>query len=487
MEDHAVPREVARSVKRKRQTFDDAMYEKTVTLARQHGSLVAAKKVNADRAPEDHITESTVRTWLSRWKKEGKFWESDRGKRGRPSALHAVPGASDEWEKQLDSLRAQGRSVTGRVAAVVARAVVEEKAPSLLERHGGAVKFSVATGGRLLAACDKSFRKRTSSRIIPPDADVEVARDTFYAQIKDAFPDDFPDPSLVVNYDETFHLYNPNRGYTWEKRGASRVQLTESKDGFTLLPVVAANAMVGAQLIFGGSTAAVLPRLPPGPFLQYAFTDSHWSNEGTVLSLWKEMIVPYINRTRTALGDDNAPALVLADAYPAHWSPRVTEFVASVQGVVYVAIPDSLTHLFQPLDLGIIAALKQTIQRRKDEFLEKEVATAVRENRAVLLSKSRPVLRENVTMWIKEAVADEHICAERCCISGFARAGIMRLLYGHDQVSPDVDTVIPPRRCDECGELGFMCHELPNCEHFQNVESACLCDGCLHNHRNMCS
>lgn len=485
MEAYAVPGEVVQSVKRKRLTYESATYEKAVTLARHHGSLVASAKLNAGKPEAEHISESTVRTWLSRWKKEGQFWEVEK-KRGRRNTLQQVAGAPEEWSKQIDSLRAQGQSVTARVSAVVARAVVEQKAPSLLQRHGGSTKFSVNTGSRLLAAAGKSYRKRTSTRIIPPDDEVVSARDKFYSNITDSFPEGPPDPSLVLNFDQTFHLYSPNRGYTWEKRGSDRVQLTSSRDGFTLVPVVASTAMVGAQIIFGGTTEAVLPRVAPGPLLKYEYNATHWSNEKTTLALWKEILIPYIRQRRTDLGDPDATALVLADAFSAHWCPSVTALVASVQGVVYIAIPEALTHLFQPLDLGIIASLKHSIQRRKDDFMEKEVATSIKEGRAVVLSKSRPVLREKITLWIKEAVTDPVICAAHCCQTGFARAGITRLLYGHAQVEPDVDRVVAPAVCADCGELGRKCDDLPDCEHFAELDTATLCNGCLTNHRELC-
>ena len=181
---------------------------------------------------------------------------------------------------------------------------------------------------------------------------------------------------------------------------------------------------------------------------------------------------------------EDAPVLVLADAFPAHWAPGVKELVARQRGVSYVAVPDSLTHLFQPLDLGM---MKASIQRRKDEFMESEVATAIREGRGVVLSRSRPVLRNKVTLWIKEVVADPTICAAKCCKSGFARAGLSRLLYNDTDVVPDVDVVVPPPVCEECGELGQLRDELPVCDHFFGSETAVLCTGCLTNHRTLCT
>ena len=89
-------------------------------------------------------------------------------------------------------------------------------------------------------------------------------------------------------------------------------------------------------------------------------------------------------------------------------------------------------------------------------------------------------------MWIKEAVADPLICAEHCCKSGFARAGVMRVLYGHADIVPDVDVLVPPVYCAECGECGTIYNDLPECHHFENVTTATLCAGCVDNHRSLC-
>ena len=128
--------------------------------------------------------------------------------------LRCVPGATEEFKRQVDSFGAQGESVTERVASIILRTVFEEKAPSLLERHGGPAKISVRSAANLLAEQGMSFRKRSSSRIIPPSEDVVNARDPFFANIAGCFSGQVVDPHLVINFDQTFHLYSPTWGYT---------------------------------------------------------------------------------------------------------------------------------------------------------------------------------------------------------------------------------------------------------------------------------
>ena len=295
--------------------------------------------------------------------------------------------------------------------------------------------------------------------------------------------------NMLLNFDQTMHLYDPSRGFTWEKKGSTRVQIAESKDGFTLLPVVSMEGFVGAQLIFGGTTERVFPDVPRGSFLHYLATNSHWSNEDTTIKLWRDIIHPYIIQQRREMENDKEPALVLADAYGPHWTSKVQDVVKEVDNVAYVCVPDSLTHLFQPLDLGIIGALKSSVMRRRDDFLEQEVAIALREKRVVQLSKSRPILRNRVVGWIKEVIADPLTCGARCCTVGFQRAGIAAALYGELTENIEVEKVSPGSlpKCSECGELGTVISDLPVCGHFTDVEIAVLCVGCLRNHKELCA
>ena len=179
MEKFAVPQSVVSSAKRKRRTFPPETISQAVGLARQVGAQAAAFTVSKDHPAEDKISEETIRTWLSRWRKEGSFGEQP-GKRGRRGIVDAVPGAKEEWLRQVEGLRAQGESVTGRVSAAIIRGVLEEKAPSLLERHGGSSKVCIATGANFLVGQNMSYRKKTSSRIIPPVNELADARGTFF-------------------------------------------------------------------------------------------------------------------------------------------------------------------------------------------------------------------------------------------------------------------------------------------------------------------
>ena len=123
----------------------------------------------------------------------------------------------------------------GLVCAVVAKVVLSEQALTLLQRNGGRFSVGQRTGCRMLSRSDESFRMGTSNKILPAVEDLEIARDRFYWALQDAVEDNgIPPPELVINFDQTFQKYHPNRGFTWEKKDTSCVQLKSTKDGYTI-------------------------------------------------------------------------------------------------------------------------------------------------------------------------------------------------------------------------------------------------------------
>ena len=95
--------------------------EQRATQARHVGQYAAAVEYDL-RVPKDFLVSSdTVCTWLFQWRKEGKVLGSAEG-----TGPQATVQAQAEWDRQVDGLRSQGEPVTGRVSAIVARAVLSD-------------------------------------------------------------------------------------------------------------------------------------------------------------------------------------------------------------------------------------------------------------------------------------------------------------------------------------------------------------------------
>ena len=98
-----------------------------MSLGRQVGATSAVAALNKNLPSNEQLTAATIDTWLFRFRKEENFWEKT-AKRGRPAVMDSVPGARDEFKRQVSSFRSQGESVTARVSSTIMKAVLEEKA-----------------------------------------------------------------------------------------------------------------------------------------------------------------------------------------------------------------------------------------------------------------------------------------------------------------------------------------------------------------------
>ena len=109
MKSFVVDADAAQSVKRTRHgAYDPDFIANAVKLIRQVGATAAVAQMN--KKNEGSVTVDAAKKWLSRWKKEGNFWEAEKRKRGRPNVLCSVAGAHEEWERQVEGLRAQKAS-----------------------------------------------------------------------------------------------------------------------------------------------------------------------------------------------------------------------------------------------------------------------------------------------------------------------------------------------------------------------------------------
>jgi hypothetical protein len=112
--------------------------------------------------------------------------------------------------------------------------------PSLLKENGGAFTFSDTTARRHMHSQGTKSRKASSDRVDPPLEEIRAMRDEFVGAIKNAFPDGPPDPRLVINFDQTWHAFDPHahQGKTWVKPDQVRIGLKKPRDGITMLPVL---------------------------------------------------------------------------------------------------------------------------------------------------------------------------------------------------------------------------------------------------------
>ena len=105
----------------------------------------------------------------------------------------------------------------------------------------------------------------------------------------------------------------------------------------------------------------------------------------------------------------------------------------------------------------------------------------MREERGVVLSTSKPILRDRSAMWIKETLLDPAICSQHCCRVGFEQAEVLCALR-YDNITshiPDIDAFVPAPEadlvpCADCLEPSPPAQCVVCRKH--------LCSDCLANH-----
>ena len=445
--------ELQQSAKRVRRQYSDDTVKFLTDQARQVGTASAIQTYNR-KHPTEEIAESTVRTWLSFWRKNNTYFSAN--KRGRHSAL-----TEDEMKTTMEGLQKLRSApscapLTAGTVAAVARGIVATTRPAALLKHGGSLKLTSEWAKKQLRKEQWAPLARTSDRTVP-DEDIVAAAPSFFEQLsKTGAPRD-----LVLNLDEFAVLLGPNRKWTWQPVSQRRsVAIRDTKEAFTCCVVTsAAGVLLELQMIWKGSTDLVHahPDVVHPKIKQDHQPDSHFQNAHTFARLLSR-IAETVKQIRIDKELPDASAVLIVDAAGQH---SVTSIVDDA-GITVVEVPKKQTHIFQPADQYVIAGLKAKAAKAWDDFVESLFAanslnTAVAE----LTISSKPILRKRMYSFLARAVDELGTAA---VVSSWAVTGISRAMWGDVPVKePVIDTIVT-RTADfcECGLRG--CRRCERCE-----------------------
>jgi hypothetical protein len=122
------------------------------------------------------------------------------------------------------------------------------------------------------------------------------------------------------------------------------------RDCITVLGAVAGNGKVlGIAVVAKGTTARCEEKFRsklPASFIQH--TSSGLTTSPSFIEYLEHVILPYTK---------DEPAVLIADAYPAHITKKVKDFCKSHQ-LEYVIVPDRATATLQPLDVAVFGSAK---------------------------------------------------------------------------------------------------------------------------------
>ena len=106
-----------------------------------------------------------------------------------------------------------------------------------------------------------------------------------------SIPDD-----MILNWYQTGCQLTPRGNWTMEKEGSKQVTIAGSNDKqqiTLLLTVTKASTVLPPQLIYSGKTSKCLPATTFPSDWDPTFTNTHWSNEESMLGYIENIILPY--------------------------------------------------------------------------------------------------------------------------------------------------------------------------------------------------
>lgn len=197
-------------------------------------------------------------------------------------------------------------------------------------------------------------------------------------------------------------------------------------------------------LIYTGKTKRCHAKFPFPSGWNITHSPKHWSNEETMIEYVEEIILPYVNRVRQELDNEDQAALVIIDNFKGQITPDMTTLLED-NDIHTCLLPANTTDRLQPLDIAVNKPAKDFLKKKFELWLSEKLAEQlngmdVDEVEFEPTDLSLPAMRELGARWLVEMA--EYISSNKQFITnGFKRAGIVDALAASniDSSSSDGD------------------------------------------------
>ena len=154
-----------------------------------------------------------------------------------------------------------------------------------------------------------------------------------------------------------------------------------------LLSVTASGHLLPPQVIYQGKTVGCHAKITFPDDWHITHSESHWSNEATMLQFIDNIIVPYISAMRRdfELADDHV-ALAIFDVFTAQRCDSVLKKLRE-NHIRQVFVPAACTGELQPLDLSTNSDFKQIMKDSFTRWYANEVKQALDNREAIQVIK----------------------------------------------------------------------------------------------------
>ena len=129
------------------------------------------------------------------------------------------------------------------------------------------------------------------------------------------------------------------------------------------------------QLIYGGKTTKSLPKYKFPSSFSLSVNPTHYSNSEECIKFLKEIIVPYVVKTRTKLKlPDDQKALLIFDVFTGQMTSDFNVYVHRSE-MVAAHIPNNMTADYQTLDATVNKHAKTFTRNKFNDWYCNEITT----------------------------------------------------------------------------------------------------------------
>ena len=158
---------------------------------------------------------------------------------------------------------------------------------------------------------------------------------------------------MLLNLDQTPSKLVQNSSHTMDMKGSTNVEIVGSGDKRAITErfiVSLSGTFLPMQLIYYGKTPRSISRVDfPSSFSPTL----HFSNTEESFKVINEVILLYITSKRKEFGwHINSPALLVLDVFRGQMPQQFTPLLGE-KNILFLKVPNNMTHLFQPLHLPV--------------------------------------------------------------------------------------------------------------------------------------
>ena len=301
--------------------------------------------------------------------------------RGYPLALGDLDDNVKDWIRKV---RLNGCVINTRIVMAAIEAIVTKFAHNKLQRYGGHINITKSLARSILQCMGYVKRKGTKAvKHLPKD--FEDIKAKHLEKVNKVVEEHRVQDSLIIR-DQTGCQLVPGGDWTMEQQGTQQITISglDDKRQITLLLAVSkSGTLLPPQLIYAWKTDRCLPKGVAFPdSWDITYTETHWSNEESMIRYVDKVIIPYVEEIRDELPLVNTTtqkAIALFDVYKAHQSENLLSHLKK-HDIVPLFVPAACTDKLQPLDLSLNREYKEELKAHFHDWYSSEVMQLLKQH-----------------------------------------------------------------------------------------------------------